>query len=69
MRIAAMDFSRCEKVSMRRPQRHEDPEDDDADRRHQDQIAEGFHWCSQFFHGVERIFAKREPLFSRRCRV
>ena len=45
------------------PQRHEDPEDDDADDRHQDQIAEGFHRCGQFFHGVERIFAKREPLF------
>jgi len=37
------------RLRIRRPQRHEYPEDDDADQRHQDEIAEGFHRCGQFF--------------------
>ena len=45
MRPAALVISRCDKVSVRWSQRHEHPKDDDADQRHQDEIAEGFHRC------------------------
>src|SRR5262249_34990178 len=38
---------------VRRPQRHEDPEDDDADYRHQNDVAVSFHYqCLQYIEAL-----------------
>jgi len=44
MRAAAVDFSRCEKVRRRWSQRHEHPENDNADCCHQNDVAVSLHY-------------------------
>jgi hypothetical protein len=44
MRPAALVISHCDKVSVRWSQRHEYPEDDNADHCHQDNVAVSFHY-------------------------
>ena len=43
MRAAALIFPHHNEVSIRWPQGHEDPEDDNADYRHQNDVAVSFH--------------------------
>ena len=50
--IAATTTWSGEERCLRRPQRHEHPEDDDADRRHQDQVAVQLHGHLLFPKGL-----------------